>query len=156
MNLSSVVLLKSRGPWRQSRSPLLLNTQGCPQGHSLGCIFPQAKPTSVCPPLALSFPRNKIFCVCMAGGRFKKEIVVDGQSYLLLIDPIPPHPSCDHGKFRPLCFTYEMGEGPLHIGPSQSCYRPGAQDRGNAWRWKQHPPNRRLAWGQNKSFAFPV
>ena len=24
-------------------------------------------------------------CVCVAGGRFKKEIVVDGQSYLLLI-----------------------------------------------------------------------
>ncbi|OWK04497.1 hypothetical protein Celaphus_00002799, partial [Cervus elaphus hippelaphus] len=26
-----------------------------------------------------------VFCVCVAGGRFKKEIVVDGQSYLLLI-----------------------------------------------------------------------
>lgn len=26
-----------------------------------------------------------LFCVVLAGGRFKKEIVVDGQSYLLLI-----------------------------------------------------------------------
>lgn len=35
------------------------------------------------PPHALVFLCNTMFCV--AGGRFKKEIVVDGQSYLLLI-----------------------------------------------------------------------
>lgn len=44
-------------------------------------FFPQVKPFSV---VFFAFSvHNELLCV--TGGRFKKEIVVDGQSYLLLI-----------------------------------------------------------------------
>ena len=43
---------------------LLLKHSALPPGPQSRRIFPQAKPTSVHPPHALSFPGNTVFCVC--------------------------------------------------------------------------------------------
>lgn len=79
------------------------------QGSILGCIYPQAKPTSVRPPPALSFLCNKTVCVCVAGGRFKKEIVVDGQSYLLLIRDEGGPPEAQVSTTRGLLTSFRLG-----------------------------------------------
>lgn len=61
------------------------NHAGLPPGPQPGVYFSTSE-AHVC---VLSsrpvFPRVTRLCVCVTGGRFKKEIVVDGQSYLLLI-----------------------------------------------------------------------
>lgn len=49
----------------------------------LDTLFPQVKPFSILCFVLLFHFYNELLCV--TGGRFKKEIVVDGQSYLLLI-----------------------------------------------------------------------
>lgn len=56
---------------------LVLNTESCLPGDSLGCIFPQAKPTSVYPPHTLSFLCNEMFCVWQVAGSRKRSLLMD-------------------------------------------------------------------------------
>lgn len=69
------------------RSEATPKHSGLPPGPQSRAYFSTSEAHVCLPPHALSFLCNQVFCVCVcvAGGRFKKEIVVDGQSYLLLI-----------------------------------------------------------------------